>query len=51
METKNQKKKENYIPPILSIIIVATEQGAATGSAQVSQGGSPLDDDYRKLED
>ncbi|MCW2263033.1 MULTISPECIES: hypothetical protein [Sphingobacterium] len=49
METKDQKK--SYIPPILSITIVEMELGVAAGSAQVSQGGSPLEDDYLKLED
>ncbi|MBB2949298.1 MULTISPECIES: hypothetical protein [Sphingobacterium] len=51
MDTEDQKKKESYIPPILSITIVEMEQGVAAGSAQVSQGVSPLEDDYLKLED
>lgn len=51
METKDQKKKEGYVPPALRITIVEMEHGIAAGSAQVSPGASPLVEDFIEVED
>lgn len=54
MKTKDQKKKEGYIPPTLRITIVEMEEGIAAGSAQVTPGGAsgtPLVEDFVESND